>query len=846
MMGKTSHAPVDGGSPISGLPRSRTGQIDRPRLYAILDQAATGELTIVRAGAGGGKTALITTWLERVDVPFARGAYIDLGNDASTLEAVAQALCECDGVSGDGAVHSPRELMRRAIESTVQPYLLVLDGYRGAGLDDEIAWLISNTRGLHVVLLTREPTQLEGLGPAIGARVGFVGPADLLFRNDEVADLATLLAVDCSRATIDRVMSSTAGWPVFVRDSLDVATGSDHVYESMLAAVTRSDAYRRQMLEHLSVAGGITPGVITRMCALSDEAARELVSAIESAGLGWRHDLNAEQITLIPALRRYLQADLAPDTVMQLRVSLIDIYAADEDPLSVAAMLLRLGNSQAAEAALVKCWCQTAVQENSELDEALDLPREAGGVLDQVAEIRGRARPPRASAETVRSLRSAEERYPESAALLRCLRMMELRRIGRQHEAMMISRQFVSNRSLEMDGSGVEAWMWAEHAKTLHLAGSPAARPAVGEALACAERAGDPWTRVSVVLLVFPVLWERGEIREADKWLQVVETVRNDIRSSLCAAAVTRIEISRGLLAVEDIDIDGLRESAHLVDGQQGMLVDDWSRTLLQSLSVGVTQQLSSAAVRIADLLGTHPYRRTNVPVASMLARLGATIYASLGKAHRAEQLAGQLSVRAPSDAALMARIALARGNVRRCLEIATRIVWRESIDPRTRIDLLLLNAVALHRYGRDEGAARDFRSAIGLAEHHHLRTPFLMVPRDDLLEISRASSTSMPQWLVSMPVVVANAQSVHLTQREILVLRHLQVTASIVKIANALDVSPNTVKTQLRSAYRKLEVSSREEAIVLAVELELIGDVSVEDRFSEEKNVDAPPVSSR
>lgn len=53
-----------------------------------------------------------------------------------------------------------------------------------------------------------------------------------------------------------------------------------------------------------------------------------------------------------------------------------------------------------------------------------------------------------------------------------------------------------------------------------------------------------------------------------------------------------------------------------------------------------------------------------------------------------------------------------------------------------------------------------------------------------------------------------------HLTKREQVVLAHLTPTSTIADIARALVVSPNTVKTQLQSLYRKLEVSDRSSAI--------------------------------
>ena len=68
-----------------------------------------------------------------------------------------------------------------------------------------------------------------------------------------------------------------------------------------------------------------------------------------------------------------------------------------------------------------------------------------------------------------------------------------------------------------------------------------------------------------------------------------------------------------------------------------------------------------------------------------------------------------------------------------------------------------------------------------------------------------------------------AALQSLGITKREHAVLEHLALGQSNKEIANALHVSPNTIKTHVAKLYEKLEVSQRVQAVQKARDLQLI-----------------------
>jgi len=69
-----------------------------------------------------------------------------------------------------------------------------------------------------------------------------------------------------------------------------------------------------------------------------------------------------------------------------------------------------------------------------------------------------------------------------------------------------------------------------------------------------------------------------------------------------------------------------------------------------------------------------------------------------------------------------------------------------------------------------------------------------------------------------------------HLSRRERVILAHLALPLTLNQIAMSLFVSRNTVKTQVRSIYRKLGVNEREAAVRLGRERGLVAQEPIED----------------
>ncbi|MFT3798726.1 LuxR C-terminal-related transcriptional regulator [Microbacterium sp.] len=149
----------------------------------------------------------------------------------------------------------------------------------------------------------------------------------------------------------------------------------------------------------------------------------------------------------------------------------------------------------------------------------------------------------------------------------------------------------------------------------------------------------------------------------------------------------------------------------------------------------------------------------------------------------------------------------------------------------RTLAETHTLGAVAALRCG-DTEAAWSWLTAAALAwESYGPRVHVALLPsrfRQQLREFAGLRQVPLIQRYLDVPAPLA-PQALHaanvLSPRERIVLGELVTHGSARAIAEALVVSPHTVKTQLQSIYRKLGVTSRASALVAARELGLLGE---------------------
>ncbi|MEU1179179.1 LuxR C-terminal-related transcriptional regulator [Streptomyces sp. NPDC005820] len=175
------------------------------------------------------------------------------------------------------------------------------------------------------------------------------------------------------------------------------------------------------------------------------------------------------------------------------------------------------------------------------------------------------------------------------------------------------------------------------------------------------------------------------------------------------------------------------------------------------------------------------------------------------------------------------ARARLAAGEPGAAVDLLDRTHPEDRCGPAVTVRAALVRARAAERSGDPAAARRLVARALREARRDRLRRPFLetgpwlrpLLRTDPLRELAGGWLTPgapPPPAEEASPVVVED-----LSGRERDVLQRLAMMMSTEEIAADLYVSVNTVKTHLKSAYRKLGVNRRHDAVRRARELGLL-----------------------
>jgi ATP/maltotriose-dependent transcriptional regulator MalT len=212
---------------------------------------------------------------------------------------------------------------------------------------------------------------------------------------------------------------------------------------------------------------------------------------------------------------------------------------------------------------------------------------------------------------------------------------------------------------------------------------------------------------------------------------------------------------------------------------------------------------------------------------------LRAGLHQHLGEPQRAIEILSTIEPlpdHASCPAGLLASIRFGEGDYVGCLDaLAGCAAIGDSHSSRSLTDVLLLTAAASYELGNFAAADVAFDRALYLGGQTGIRVPFHAIPRIPMLRmLNRAADRYQPEAVHHLlgELRVGSAASAELVEplsdRELDIAQHLFQDKTVSQIAADLFISANTVKTHVRSIYRKLSATSRKDAIRRVHELGL------------------------
>ncbi|WOF23097.1 helix-turn-helix transcriptional regulator [Microbacterium betulae] len=316
-----------------------------------------------------------------------------------------------------------------------------------------------------------------------------------------------------------------------------------------------------------------------------------------------------------------------------------------------------------------------------------------------------------------------------------------------------------------------------------------------------------------------------GSRRHAVEWLRKAEDLSEPSRG-IAPFLTAPARIARVVLAIDELDEH--RAEAMLIelgDAAAGyeiwpFVAAAWARfdLLFRNPAFGLIRLdetlIAQGATESADRIA-----------GGILLSARADLLLAAGEA----QSALALSTAYPANARLRAvagRAHLRAGQAARAIR-ASSMPLRRAGSSRDKLDHLLVLATAQLRRGSTADAVALFDTASTYVESSGILSALLEIPQGDLEELCRRTGR-----MKLYEQVVARAghhesrpvELVELTPREQIILHALAGDDTLQAIAQSLSVSINTVRSQVRSVYRKLQVSTRDDAIAVATRSGLLG----------------------
>lgn len=792
----------------------RTSRFWAPRPEALdrLEEAMSSDVVLLRGPAGVGKTSLLRQFASALEADPERGVQLI-----------------------DGSLTSP-ETLQRVVDAFAEgptTHVLLIDNHvEGVGIStDHLLHLLRADGDLRIVVATRQATGLESPLIALEFDVQVLPACDLLMTRDEVAAVLALNGVESTEIAVDELAERTHGWPALVQlasarlrlEGLPLRTRD----EAAAAAAYAGSTLTRDMEERLTMPVtddvrllAIAPYVTESLAdALGVDSTtgttRDLLEHLQGAGFVWPSGTRV--VLAEPVRERWLDDITArqPALVSTARLRLLDHLVTGGEPLLAAQLAADAQQWVTLAGVLRRSGPEVWARDSEGFARLLHQLRSGAPASPVIVEALLALDPDTAvSPETPALVVSALGRLPDAKSVAAgnpealIIRTSLLRAAGRFALATEASGMLAEalRRARDLDPE-TTAEGWYQVAMTSFAMGR--LRDA-GVSLGLSGRTAPPARRLRASGALAVVHLLEGDVRSART---IVETHRNDnwIDSPWgegLRLATAWILLENGEAEKARVILDELPATA----GARELWPFAASAHILSFL-------LSGAASDTLGLLRTWMSRARSTPPShyqsTQLLMTRAKVLIALRQARKALALFEGPFTLSPITAPAIALSQLYAGRAHEAFVMSVKWGLHHEPSPRAALESLVVSIVADVRLNGVASHRATAQRAEALSIRHDLWSPWSAVAPEDRASVARVLSPSSRAQVEARASFFASSVSVpHLTKREQVVLSQLTPTSTIADIARALVVSPNTVKTQLQSLYRKLEVSDRSSAI--------------------------------
>lgn len=831
------------------------------QLLARLDGPARA--LVVHAEPGSGKTALAAEWARTRQTAGLPTSWVLIDSEgasprhfwariATGLRAVLPEHAGAVLVAVQGGALGVAEAtaaIASALITAPRSLAIVIDGLHFAdeAAQAQLVALIGRVPWLRIVVTTRSSTALEA--PANRATLGIdvIDSGDLAMTAAEILALSDAEGGDLTAAEAEGLRRVTRGSALAVRVALTeckpVAPGSGssrsrvrRISEALsLAAAGALDVFVDEEERAIARRFSLSPELDAPLAAeiAESRSAWSLVESFAQRGLGRIEPRPRGRSVFtfyalpLAGLRSEAKQLLPPEDRRAVRVRAARRLAALGDPVDVLRLLVEAGLDRSVWGQFVRRLSEITPDRR---DEMLDLLYgfskeriERDGTLAMVLAMVVGDRALRPSGRTERLIRTGlnellARQMPDTATdrfLLEVARFVGHRVLREYPEARAIAQRLLPG-TVEFETAaasrvGASSSLLIDFTVVNLLAGDQ--QGAIDAATLITDEVYPALAHRRDALLALSHTI-RGDLQSADRSLaripaREMRDSEGTIEGAAWRLARVHLLLEQGAVLDAFVELDGLRDRLNECEL--------WPATVWTS---AYTRLVTGAAERgTAELeRGLEGMRRLGLSPSweESLRAMRADLLLASGAAAKASEAANGSAKSAPM-LCTQARIALVVGRPEDALSRLTALGER-SLRPREAAEVHLLLATAQLRLGRTEIAKHALEMALHRIRETRLRSLLSFITVEDLADLRPLAPAKL--WLepLAQPFSLT-ALGEALTEREARVLSELVVGDQIAQIAERLHVSPNTVKSQLRSVYRKLGVSGREEAIRAAAD---------------------------